>query len=161
MKSAKKVLTMVLLLSMVFGCMSVSKLASAKSVSKISKVFTLTRKNGVTHKLSIKKNEKVYVKMEFLDVKGKVSPKVPASGVELGNATSDWWEPLFGSDSTPKLTKSSFKKGAKFTSNSYLYGKEEIEWCFPEGPKKLKVKVTYYTKSGKAGIKFQKQKYFH
>ena len=57
--------------------------------------------------------------------------------------------------------KSSLKKGKILTSKkNYLHGRVIIEWNLPDGIKKLKVKVTYYTKSGKAGIKSLKQIYY-
>lgn len=150
---------MVLLLSMVCGSISVSKPASAKSVSKITKVITETNKMyGAVHKLSIKKNEKVFTRIEILDVKGKVSS---SRGLEFGHTTLNM-DGLFDRNSSPsKLKKSSFKKGEILTSKkNYLHGRVIIEWNLPDGIEKLKVKVTYYTKSGKAGIKSLKQIYY-
>lgn len=157
MKHTKKLLMMVLLLSMVFGCMSVSKPASAKSVSKITKVFTLTtQKKGISHILSMDRKEKVFTKMEFLEVKGKISEKFPSLGF-YESYNMGW---LFDDDTSPsKLDKKSFKKGKKFTSKKdYLQGKSLVEWDIPNGIKKLKIKVTYYAKSGKACIRSLKEK---
>ena len=157
MKTTKKLLMVVLLLSMMCSSLSVPKQVSAKSVSKVTKVFTLTvNKRQVKHKLSISANEKVFTKVKFLDVKGKVSL---ISGEELifgcyegKNGMGSFFAPW----TKPSLKKTSFKKGKTLTQNGqgdYINGKSEVEWYIPSGIKKLKVKVTYFTKSGKAGIK--------
>lgn len=155
MKVMKKTLLMVVLLLAVCGCLSISKQVSAKTVSKVTKVFTLTpKKNFIRHKLSIKKKVKVVAKMKFLEVKGKVSLK---SGEELYLGEYDCYDgkgSFFSSWSKPdKLKKKSFKKGKVLVSNEdYISGKSIVEWYIPKGIKKLKVQVTYYTKNGKAAI---------
>ena len=173
MKHLKKVVTMVLLLSLVCGSILVSKPASAKSVSKITEIFTLTEKDVdnreyILHKLSIAKKEKVFTKLEILDVKGKFYDSKSGNkdvcfgdrykvGARNDRETSG---PIFWNYSKPSgLTPKSFKKGNKFTSKKdFLTGKTNVEWYLPEGLKLIKVKVTYYTKSGKAGIKSLKTK---
>lgn len=152
----KKLLMVVLLLSIVSGGVLMPKQASAKTVSKVTKVFTLTaNKKLVKHKLSINTKEKVLVKVKFLEVKGKVlveSEEDLFLGEYLfkmgkGSFFSYWSRPS-------KLKKSSFKKGKILTSkDDYINGKSKVEWYIPQGIKKLKMQVTYYTKSGKAGIK--------
>ena len=141
------------MLSVFCGILMVTKPVEAKSVSKVSKVITLTqKKKEVTHNLSINRKENVIATIKFLKVKGKI----PKKENELyfgyytfvdgkGSFFSPWTEP-------EELKKSSFKKGKTLKSNDYIYGTSEVTWTIPRGIKKLKVKVTYSTKSGKAGI---------
>ena len=53
------------------------------------------------------------------------------------------------------IKKTSFKKGKVLSldADMPLMGKAYVAWDTPKGIKKLKVQVTYYTESGKAGIK--------
>lgn len=152
----KKLLMLVLLLSVVCGGgLSISKQASAKAVSKVTKKITLTDKKGfVVHKLSIATKEKVNVKIKFLEVKGKAKgseEELYFGGYECKNGKGSLFAPW---TSPSKLKKNSFKKGTILTSTEdYLNGKATVEWYIPEGIKKLKMQVTYYTESGKAGIK--------
>lgn len=151
----KKLLTLVLVLSMVCGvALSEPQYASAKAVSKVTKVLNLTPKNWVSHKLMISKNEKVRVKVKILSVKGKTT----LSGEDLiwADSISSYGKGgLIAGWSKPPLKKSSFKKGKILTSDADmpLMGKAYVLWDAPKGIKKLKVQVIYYTESGKAGIK--------
>lgn len=162
----KKTLTMALLFSMTCGIVGVSipKQASAKTASKVTKVITLTNKNknGITHKLSISKKEKVAVKIRFLQVKGKLSKKATNDDLYFGYYEGDFSKGTFFTQySKPgKLKKTSFKKGKSLDSSKtdYISGKNEViwnlpDWDLPNGIKKLKVQITYYTKSGRKGIK--------
>lgn len=151
----KKLLMLVLLLSVVCGGgLSISKQASAKAVSKVTKKITLTdgKSIDIQHKLSISAKEKVNVKIKFLEVKGKVASK---NDLYLGfYECNDGKGSLFAPWTSPsKLKKNSFKKGKVLTSTEdYLNGKATVDWNIPKGIKKLKLQVTYYTESGKAGI---------
>lgn len=153
----KKLLIMVLFFAVCGGIgFSMPKYVSAKSVSKVTKTFTLTTKsNFVEHKLSISKKEKVTAKIKFLEVKGNVSLK---SGEDLsfgGYEFPDGMGSFFADWTKPKLKKSSFKKGNVLNAKKnedYISKKSTVEWYLPSGLKKLKVQVTYFTKSGKAGI---------
>lgn len=159
---AKKLLTVVLVLSMVCGvALSEPQYASAKAVSKVTKVVTLTKRNAIDHIVVVGK-EKVFVKVKILSIKGKVRKDEngdllfgDAEGMGYGKGT------LFASFGNPKLKKSSFKKGKVLPAdkNSYFCnGEVQIGWWVPDGVKNMKVQITYYTKSGKAGIKSLKQK---
>lgn len=153
---AKRILTLVLVLSILCGgtAIFIPKQASAKTMSKVTKVLNLTSKKSVSHKLMISKNEKVRVKVKILSVTGKTS----LSGEDLiwaDSISSDGKGGLIAWWSKPPLKKSSFKKGKILTSDadSHLMGKAYVLWDAPKGIKKLKIRVTYYTESGKAGIK--------
>ncbi len=157
--ATKRLLMVILFLLVVCGAgLSKPKEVSAKTVSKVKKVFTLTPEKVVTHKLSISKKEVVRVKIKFLKVKGKVG-KVESGELMFGDWESDvGMGALFASWNKPKLKKKWFKKGKvlKTKKDNYITGESTIDWYVPKGIKKLKVRVTYYTKSGKAGIKWVK-----
>ena len=194
----KSLLTMVLAVTLIGGCVCIHtpKKASAKSVSKVTKVIELTSENvkkdkeggkeypytyygtGVTHKISMKVNEKLKIKVKVLDVAGKVFSKYYTRGRKydfgLGN-----YDPhieygsfdVFSPYTKPKLKESFFKKGNVLTSEEIQFlpkknrvderhakpivngTKAEMNWFPPAGVTKLKLQITYYTKSGKAGIK--------
>lgn len=138
--------------------------ASAKSVSKKTMVITLTSKKKITHKLSIKSSEKVAVKADILSVKGAVTEKESELGFgyfdfrcyKKGEMIDGGKGSLFAYYTKPKLKRSSFKKGKVLRSKgkySYITGKAVVEWVLPKGISKMKLRVTYYTKSGKVGIK--------
>lgn len=155
----KRLFAVVLVLSIVCGGISLptAKKVYAKTVSKVTRVFTLTPQRWrVKHKLSISENEKVKVKIKFLEVKGKADGTVAESDrLWFGNYyTNDGTSSFFLDSTKPKLRKSDFKKGVVLTSNDYIYGYDgfDVYWDIPNGLKKLKVQVTYYTESGKAGI---------
>lgn len=159
----KNFLTIVLVLSMVCSgiVLTKPKYVVAKAVSKVTKMVTLTKKNAIDHTVVAGK-EKVFVKVKVLSIKGKVKNDKngdllfgDAQGTGYGKGT------LFASFGNPKLKKSSFKKGKVLPAdkNSYFCNeKVQIGWWVPDGVKSIKVKITYYTKSGKAGIKSFKQK---
>lgn len=156
---AKKLAVVFLLLSMAGSSLCVSKRASAKSESKVTKTFTLSPKKSVKHTVSVDKKDKLFVKVKILEVKGSVS---------LEDGEDLWWGyyecadgkgSFFYPDSKPsKLKEKSFKKGKVLTSKEEdgefgVSGETDVEWEIPSGITKLKICVTYYTKSGKARIK--------
>lgn len=158
-KVIKKYAVVLLLLSMVSGSLLTPKQASAKSMSKVTKTVTLKSGKSVKHMLSVDEKDKLFVKVKILEVKGRVSLKY---GADL------WWGyyefsegkgSFFYPESKPsKLKANSFKKGKILTSKEEeggigVNGKTDVEWDVPNGISKLKIQVTYYTKSGKAGIK--------
>ena len=160
MKTAvKKLFTMVLVVSVICSGLvfAAPKQASAKMASKVTKVITLTsNKKAVTHHLSIRAKETVFVKVKFLEVKGSISLK-SGEGLYFGEYfLSDSMGSLFNEwSNSNKLKKSAFKKGKVLSSkdDEFLYGKAEVDWSLPSGLKKCKVQITYYTKSKKAGIR--------
>ena len=90
--------------------------------------------------------------MSFLDVNGKATQKDILFGeYECRNGKGSFWMPF----PQYKFSKNSFKKGKTLVSldDEWINGKSEVEWYIPKGITKLKMKVTYFTKSGKAGIK--------
>lgn len=159
---SKRLLTIVLMLSILYGSIFLStQYASAKTMSKVTKVLSLTKNKGVAYQLKIKKSEKVLVKVKILSIIGKA--KLDEDGdlcfglyefrayknkklIDGGKGS------LF--TSYDKLKKSSFKAGKILPSsgNDYLTGKADVGWSLPDGIKKMKVQITYYTKSGKPGI---------
>lgn len=164
----KKLLLMVILFSVLCGGIGISvpKQASAKTASKVTKVFTLTsKKKLIKHKLSISKKEKVFVKTIFLDVKGKAVEDENYWGVydflvkEKNKMLDGGKGSLWARYTKPKLKNSSFKKGKCLGASKnddglvYISGNALVEWELPRGITKLKAKVTYYTQSGKKGIK--------
>lgn len=168
MKVLKKgsIITMILVLSMICGSVSnlSTKHASAKVVSKMTKTFTIKMEKNpedtgtyVCHGIRFNKKEKIGVKVKILQVKGKLSKRA-AKEIMFG-----YFEDGDGKGSvfTEKMNKNSFKKGKvlgkKNMGGYYLQdperGKARVEWTVPDGIKLIKMKVTYYTRSGKAGIK--------
>ena len=159
----KNFLTIFLVLLMVCGGVALiePQHVAAKTVSKVTKVVTLTKKNAIDHTVVVGK-EKVFVKVKILSIKGKASKDEngdllfgDAEGMGYGKGT------LFASFGKPQLKKSSFKKGKVLPAdkNSYFCnGEVQISWWVPEGVKSMKVQITYYTKTGKAGVKSFKQK---
>ena len=176
---AKKGLMLLVIVSLLCGSVSTSVQASDQKSSKVTKVITLTsdmntKKKYLTlyHHLEVDDNEEVIVNVKFLQVKGKVS--LTSRDKEL---YSDWkkgltWggclykdvqDPLFsprrtekyGKSSVNKITKNSFKKGNAITAYAGS-GLTAVNWSLPTGLKKIKMKVTYYTKSGRAGIRFKR-----
>lgn len=140
------------------------KRASAKSVSKKAMVITLTSKKEVKHKLSIKSSEKVVAKVDVLSVKGVVTEKesdlcfgyIDFACYKKGKMIDGGEGSFFANYTKPKLKKSSFKKGKVLRTKGndcYITGKAVVEWVLPKGISKMKIRVTYYTKSGKVGIK--------
>lgn len=151
----KKLLTMVLVLSMVCGvALSKPQYASAKTTSKVTKVVTVMPKKWVIHKLStISEDCDVRVKVKILSVKGKTT----LSGEDLmwGDKSGFGKGPVFAYYSKPPLKRTSFKKGNVLISDADmpLHGGVYVLWDAPKGIKKLKIQLTYYTENGKAGIK--------
>lgn len=169
MKTKKAVLTAVLLLSVICSSLSTTSV-SAKSASKVTKIITLTHeKSWVQHILSIHSSEMVRAQVKILEVKGK--PTLSKDQLYLGTyefmnykngkAYDGSKGSFFTSWTNPKLTKKSFQKGKILKINSawkkgespYISGKAGVSWDLPEGISKLKMKITYYTKSGKKNIK--------
>lgn len=165
MKTAvKRIMVIALLLSVFGGTLPASGPAFAKSVSKVTKIVTLTsKKNSVIHKLSIRPSGMVTAKVKFLEVKGKVS----GSNNELylgGYEGDDGKGSFFSEYSKPKLSKKSFRKGKTLKLKSpwknyeYISGKGEVDWTIPDkGITRLKMKITYYTKGGRKSIKSIKE----
>lgn len=169
----RRMITMVLVLSMICGGIGTlpEKQASAKAVSKVTKVITITnkKKGAVWHTLSVKNGEKVKVKVEFLSVKGKVVDKYfQGDNIWLfgfGNTLNpnrDREDCFFHAKNkgSSKLNKNSFKKGNTLTS-SYGLGRRDMKYVYWEplkGITKMKLKVTYFTVSGKEGINSVKTK---
>ncbi len=162
----KKLCMATILLTMGIVCVPV--MTSAKSVSKVTKVITITSKKGIEHSLSINPKEKVSVKVKFLSVKGKV--KVQPKDLYFGfyefavyqkKKMIDGGEGSFYNQyTTPKLTKGSFKKGRMLSENKedYISGKSTVEWSVPNKIKKIKMQITYFTRSGRKGINSIKTK---
>lgn len=153
MKLVKKIIAATVITTWGLGMVVVPKEAEAKNVSKVEKVVTLTKKSSsAIHKLSISNSEKVNAKVTFLEVKGKATQKDIYFGeYECRNGKGSFWMPF----PQYKFSKNSFKKGKTLVSldDDWINGKSEVEWYIPKGITKLKMKVTYFTKSGKAGIK--------
>ena len=165
----KSMIAMILVLSMICGSIRnlPTKHASAKVVSKVTKTFTIKMEKNpedtgtyVCHGIRFNKKEKIGVKVKFLQVKGKLSRRA-AKEITFGDfEDGDGNGPVFGE----KMNKSSFEKGKvldkKNMGGYYLQdpkrGKARVEWTVPDGIKLIKMKVTYYTCSGKAGIKLTK-----
>lgn len=156
-KTRKTFMKIFILLLMGGVVLTIPEQAYAKKVSSCNKVITLTsKKKSTTHKLSISGKEKVFVKIKFLEVKGK--SLLPTKHEDLffgGYECGDGMGSFFSKWSKPnKLKRNSFKKGKTLKStDDYITGKSTVEWSIPKGIKKLKVRVTYYTKSGKSRIK--------
>lgn len=164
---------MVLVVLLICGVIFlVPERVSAKAVSKVTKVITVTnqKKGAVWHTLSIKKGEKVKVKVKFLAVEGKPVDKyfqgdnIWLFGLGYNIDPSRAYEDCFfkpqETSSKSKLTKDSFKKGNVLTS-SYGFDSRQIKYVYwqpVKGIKKIKLKVTYFTVSGKAGINSVKTK---
>lgn len=152
----KKTVTITLIIALFFGMIGMPKEASAKSVYKVTKVITLTNKSQsrIIHSFKVAPNEKVAVKMEVLSV----SKKAKKSDLYIGYYDSeDSMGVLFSPDTKPKLKKSSLKKGSVLVRNENDYcltGNTEVDYqpFDGKGIKKLKIRITYYTKSGKSGI---------
>lgn len=157
----KSLLAMVLVVSLVCGCiyLPTPKQASAKAVAKVTKTITIKEEENpddtgtyVCHGIKFDKKEKIVVKVKFLQVKGKLSKRALKENMFGGFEDGDGKGPIFS------IKKNSFKKGKvlgkKNMSGYYLQGGKTLaEWSVPDGIKLLKMKVTYYTLSGKAGIK--------
>lgn len=161
-------LSVILAMTLLCGCiyLSVPKIASAKVVSKVTKTITITnkKKGAVWHTLSIKKGEKVKVKVKFLEVQGKPVDKYFQGENTVmysfgGNIDpSGAYEDFFFTDDQKspkaKLKKDSFKKGNVLISSYGLNRNmlKDVYWQPLKGISKIKLKVTYFTVSGKAGI---------
>lgn len=161
----KKIVTIIMLLALLAGITPESSVVSAKSTSKVVKVFTLTQKKDVVHhRLSINPKEKVKVKIDILDVKGRLKGKEHYFGYyEFVGKNTGGKGSFLSSYSTPKLKKNLLKKGKSLSpadsdGNVWISAKAYVDWELPNGIKKLKVRVTYYTKSGRKGIKSCKVK---
>lgn len=158
----KKMLVMGIVFSMLCAsvALSTSKQVSAKAYSKITKTITLRKKNAIHHKLSIAKNEKVYVKVKILSIKGKAKLDINGDLLFGDFEGSTGKGTLFNSYEKPKLKISAFKKGKVLQMSKWGYLAENVDvgWWVPDGIKNMKIRITYYTKSGKAGIKSLKQK---
>ena len=176
---AKKGLMLLVIVSLLCGSVSTPVQASGRKSSKVTKIIALTsdmntKKKFLTlyHHLQVDDNEEVIVNVKFLQVKGKVSltsrdkeyyPNWKKGLTWGGCLYKDGKDPLFspfrtekyGKSSVNKITKNSFKKGNTITA----YAGSDItavNWDLPTGLKKIKIKVTYYTKSGRAGIRFKR-----
>lgn len=167
----KKLFAMILLASIVCGGISLSKpnQAYAKTVSKVTKKFTLTQKNStVTHELKITEGEKVFVKVKILDVKGKVSKQIMDGSLCFGfyEDSTIGMDAFFSDWTKPKLKRNAFKKGKVLDSSKNeeglgaIGGDADVDWSMINGLKKLKVEVTYYTESGNVGIESVKKKVY-
>ena len=159
----KRIITMIMALAMVCGCVVLPdpQYASAKMVSKVTKVVTLTNRKVIYHNVVTGK-ETVFIKVKILSTKGKVR-KDENGDLSLGDIEGEGFGKgtLFNSMDKPKLKIKSFQKGKILQSNWAAIrsgGDVEIGWWPPDGVKSMKVEITYYTKNGKAGIKSVKQK---
>lgn len=160
MNLVKKIAVATLMFVLLLGVTALSKEeVSAKTMSKVSKVITLTKKNYLAgQRLSIRSNEKVFVKVKILEVKGKVTESEREKELYFGGYICDegmgsFWMPF---------PKNAFKKGNTIKAGSvdnYVTGNAGVDWEMPKGITHLKMKITYYTKSGKAGIHSVKTTY--
>lgn len=167
----KKILTTIMIFVLAVGVFAASKPVFAKSKPRITKVITLTKNEfGVQHKLSISSKEKVVAKVEFLSVKGKAEEddlyfgSYEFTSYKNGKLIDGGKDSFFSPYSTPKLKKSSFKKGNILSLNLKkcfpMTGKSTVSWGLPKGITKIKMRVTYYTISGRSGINsFSSKKY--
>lgn len=163
-KRLKSSFFIVLFITIMGASIVFPKKALAKSVSKKAIVITLSPKKKVKHKLSIKPSEKVVAKVDILSVKGDVTEResdlcfgyIDFRSYKKGKIIDGGKGSFFAYYTKPKLKKSSFKKGRILRTKGkdcYITGNALVEWNPPKGISKMKIRVTYYTKSGKAGIK--------
>lgn len=164
MNLVKKIALGTMIFALLLGVVTLpEKEASAKSVSKRSTVVTLSGKNKMAgQRVSIRSNEEVLIKIKILDVKGKMTEKWRRNAY-FGTFLSDFGTGSYWMGEFPRLrlSKNAFKKGnvIKVDDDEPLLGEGGVDWDLPDGITMLKMQITYYTKSGKAGINYVKTTY--
>ena len=149
MKPLLQKLTGILLsLAIILAC--TGRVVEAAAVSEKSVTFSLTSGKYATYVLKLKKGESVVAKASVLSASGTPTDDSQYFGYfETEDGKGSLWYSLKGSQ---------FKKGQTFAeSDDYLNGTSYVTFELPEGMKSLKMKVTFYTQSGKNGIKSVKK----